>query len=385
MWVRIALLTAVCAAGADVRPARAAPTPRQRAASEARPAPVIVFYAPADAPRSARTTRDSLESLAHTRSTVLIDLSPPRPPAPRAGEHLRRAIEAYQDFQYDRARELLEQGLTEVAATGAHGVSREELSDLFIYRGLVHTQRGDHARAWEDFLRAAVIAPTRRLDPVRFPPRVIESFNRAVTTVQDDRPAEITVEAPAACELWIDGNLLEGLRTVALRRGEHYLRASCPHMQPSGSRFTADGPATLRPALVRVEAPELSRAVAEARQRGADSLIWALTLVADDGADARATLTMRLIDLGAGVPPAGKELARVFTRVGRGDDIAAAAGALIERIVVPEQPLIVAAPRRWYERPWVWGVAGAAIATAVILPFAIDSGQARDWRVGVPR
>ncbi|HUH02080.1 MAG TPA: hypothetical protein VML75_08780, partial [Kofleriaceae bacterium] len=118
MWVRIALLTAVCAGGAGVRVARAAPAPR--------PAPVIVFYAPADAPRSVRTARDSLESLARTRSTVLIDLSPPRLPAPRAGEPLRRAIEAYQDFQYDRARELLEQGLTEVATTGAHGVSREE-------------------------------------------------------------------------------------------------------------------------------------------------------------------------------------------------------------------------------------------------------------------
>ncbi|HUH03894.1 MAG TPA: hypothetical protein VML75_17985, partial [Kofleriaceae bacterium] len=229
------------------------------------------------------------------------------------------------------------------------------------------------------------IAPTRRLDPVRFPPRVIESFNRAVTTVQEDPPAEITVEAPAACELWVDGNVLEGLRTVALRRGEHFLRASCPQMQPSGTRFTADGAATLRPELARVATPELSRAVAEARQRGADSVIWALTLVADDGAEERATLTMRLIDLDAGPAPTGKELARVFTRLGRGDDIAAAAGALIDRIVVPERPLIVTAPRRWYERPWLWGVTGAAIATAIILPFAIDSGRSSTFGVRIPK
>lgn len=376
MWVRIALLSAVLAGGVGVRAAAAAPSPRS--------APVIIFYAPLEAPATARNARDSLEALARQRATVLIDLSPPPEVAPRAGEHLRRAIEAYQDFQYDRARELLEQGLIEVAETGAHAVSREELSDLLIYRGLVHTQRGDDAHAWEDFVRAAVVAPTRRLDPVRFPPRVIESFNRAVSTVQADPPAEITVEAPAACELWVDGEALGAQRTVPLRRGEHYLRARCPQSEPAGSRFTADAAATVRPELARRVHPDLAQAADEARRRGADSLIWASTVVAEDGARTRATLTLRLIDL-RGTGPTGKELARVFTRLGSGADVAGAAGGLVDRIVTPARPLVVAEPQRWYQRPWLWGVAGAAIATAIILPFAIGSGQPDSWGSGVPK
>ena len=31
------------------------------------------------------------------------------------------------------------------------------------------------------------------------------------------------------------------------------------------------------------------------------------------------------------------------------------------------------APVPWYRKPWLWGVAGAVVASAILIPFVIDS------------
>jgi hypothetical protein len=367
MRALIAPTLAVCVLGALTGPASAAEAP-----------PLILFHAPPDAPDSVRASRDALDQLARRRGTALIDLSPRKTAAPRAGEQLRRAVEAYQDFRYDQALAALERGIAEATRTGGAGLSPAELSDLFIYRALVHTQRGDTASAWEDFLAAATLAPSRRLDPVRFSPRVIESFGRAVETVAAEEPINLTVEAPAACTVVIDGRALTDLRTVALRRGLHYARVECPEHRPFAARFTVDaGTTTLRPKIVPVPAPDRDRALAEARRRGATSLIWAVA-TGDDSP----TITLHLIDA-----TTGKERARVFGKPGSKGGAAAlvrAAEQLIDQVVSPAPPLVVHEGRRWYQNPWLWGAAGAAVATAILLPFAIDSGPPDSWNIEVP-
>jgi hypothetical protein len=69
-------------------------------------------------------------------------------------------------------------------------------------------------------------------------------------------------------------------------------------------------------------------------------------------------------------------------------ELAAAAEAAIGRVVDPETRIVTvpgAAPApAWYERPWVWGVAGAVVATAVLLPFVLDAGPADTFDVEVP-
>jgi hypothetical protein len=82
----------------------------------------------------------------------------------------------------------------------------------------------------------------------------------------------------------------------------------------------------------------------------------------------------------------GKQRAAVFTPMAKAADIRGAALNLIDQVVAPA-PLILTAPvgpTPWYQRPWVWGVAGAAVTTAVLLPFVLGSDDTSGFRV-IPR
>ena len=145
--------------------------------------PIIVFVGPSDGPPEVAEARQALDGLARRRGTVLIDLTPKPPAKPRARSHLRRGVDAYLAFKYDDALRAFDLGLAEAAATGADGLDPSQLSDLLLYRALTEAQRGDSTKAWDDFVRSAAVDPTRRLDPVRFPPRASETFTRAVGAV----------------------------------------------------------------------------------------------------------------------------------------------------------------------------------------------------------
>ena len=150
-------------------------------------APLVVVATPRNPSELAREASEltlrALHRFARERTTVVIDLTPEGDPPPRARDHLRRGIDDYQAFKFESALAQLEAGLTEATRTGALGLSPDELSELLIYRALVRTELGDAAQAWEDFVRAVVLDPTRRLDAARFPPRATEPFARAVDQV----------------------------------------------------------------------------------------------------------------------------------------------------------------------------------------------------------
>jgi hypothetical protein len=38
-------------------------------------------------------------------------------------------------------------------------------------------------------------------------------------------------------------------------------------------------------------------------------------------------------------------------------------------------------PRAWYDRPWVWGAAGAALAAVILLPLALDDQPNASFQV----
>src|SRR5262249_46175429 len=108
-----------------------------------------------------------------------------------------------------------------------------ELSDLFLYRGLAETQRGDSARAWDELVRAATVDPTRALDPARFPPRAMQAFARATAQVRGQPLGRLEVAAPAACAVAIDAR--PSLSVGELPYGEHFARVECPGERPVGA------------------------------------------------------------------------------------------------------------------------------------------------------
>jgi hypothetical protein len=347
-------------------------------ATGAEPAPIIYYWAAADAPPAAAEARAAVDELARRRGTAMIDRSPAGAEPPRAPALLRGAIEDYQGFRYDQALEKLERALAEAGLTGAAGLTPSELSDLLIYRALVQEQRGDKTRAWDDFLRAAVIDPSRRLDPVRFSPRIVESFARATAQVAAEAPVELTVEVAADCDVGIDGRGAAPGQPVPLRRGEHYLRAACAGMQPWAERAQVDAARTVRPALVAPRRPTDAELAADARRRGARMLI-VITVASDAGPP---TALLQLVDA-----TSGKERSRAVLRVGRRGavDIAAAAERMIDGVVRPVP--IVGPQRPWYRSWQAWTVVGGGIAAGALAGFlivrAVDQPTATDWNLSI--
>jgi len=105
--------------------------------------------------RSRRRRDRSLTAAAHAADTAAV---------------VRRGIAAYDALQIADAVKLLDEARAVADRTGGAGLSQTELSDLFLYRGLVKTQQGDATGAWDELASSVLVAPTRVLDPARSRP-----------------------------------------------------------------------------------------------------------------------------------------------------------------------------------------------------------------------
>lgn len=355
-----AILTVLAGPGPS---AVAAPTP-----------PLVVVLGPGQHDATGRA-KNALRLASRRRGSVLLDLTSKPAPPPRARIALSRGIDAYVKLRYDDAIKQLGRGIAEARRTGAAGLSPSALSDLFLYRGLAHTRRGDAASAWDDFVRAATIAPSRTLDPVRFPPRVVEAFDRAVKRVTAKSPLTTRVAVAANCKVHVDGRSVQPRQAVSLARGHHYVRAVCPGYAPYGARVAVlANNHDISPSLQRPVQPTRAQLLAMARARGTGAIVIATVAVS---ATAPPSLGLELVDART-----ARTLGTVFAPL-TGDDVTArvvtATEGLIDRVVTPQAPVKprivhVIEPRRWYQKGWVWAIAGAVVTAAVLTPLLLDSG-----------
>lgn len=340
------------------------------------PAPLILFVGPEQPSAAVAGVRTALRGVAQRRATALLDLSPKAPPRSRAPQLLRAAIDAYHGFKYDIAIDRIAKGLVEVAKTGGRGMTARSLAELFLYRALVHTARGDATASWDDFVRSAVIDPSRHLDPVRFPPRVIESFQRAVTAVRKGSTGRVSVKVPASCEVRLDGRPVKPpTQPVTMSWGDHYLSVRCPGHLAFGQRLSINSAAHAVVPALRKRTPVTVRTVAAlARIRGAAQFLFAQVV---GGGGATPTLNLRLIETRT-----LRERTRTVLRVGDSTRAADAASRIIDRAVRGDEPArVVRAKPRWYMRPWVWGLAGATITAAILVPLVVGSEPASGFDV----
>jgi hypothetical protein len=311
---------------------------RDAAASPPR-ADLIVVWAPA---------RDvaPIAAVARELGIALVDRSPESAEPPNIDVVIKRGIDAYEALQLDTAWAQFEDARRQLDATGGAAVTTTQLSNLFVYRGLVRAQRGDDEGAWEELVTANVVAPTRVYDPGRFPPRTIAELERARKAAVG-APIAVAVDAPAACTLVVDG--APAGRVLSLVRGPHWLAARCPGAAPWGRRIDVTE-ATTR---VRVDAAPLAppgeaELLIQARAAGTRGLVIV---------EVRGTLAVaRLVGLD------GKERARRTATIDRTLDPAATA---VRQLVAPvESP-------KWYRSRWVWAAGGALALAAIVIPIAL--------------
>lgn len=309
--------------------------------AEARPAAdLVIVWAPG-------AQVEPVAAVAREAGAAVLDRSPPRRGVADTASIVRRGIAAYDALQMADSVKLLDDARAAADRSGGEGLSQSELSDLFLYRALVKTQQGDATGAWEELTSSVIVAPTRVLDPARFPPRVAAEIERARIAVAGRGTATLTIDAPIGCSVVIDG-VDAGKAATPRIIGPHWVHVSCADRAPWGARVEVTGDATLAARNAPIAAPSADEMLIQARTAGAQAFI-AVAIVNSIG-------TARLV--GAD----GRERDRRTVTITA--NLAPLAAAVRELLAPPR---IV--ETRWYQSKWAWAAGAAVIAAAILVPI----------------
>ena len=285
-----------------------------------------------------------VEAAARDAGAAILDKSPaPRLHADTAAT-IKRGIAAFDALQLEDATRLLADAKAEIDRTGASDLSDTQLSDLFLYRGLLATQREDATAAWDELVAAITVAPTRVLDPARFPPRVASELDRVRATLAARPKAVLNVDVPQGCKATIDGVPTSAPQPRLL--GTHWVSVTCSAHQPWGTRVELAGEMTVVARNTPIAPPTADEMLIQARTAGA-SVFAVVELTGQLG-------VVRLV--GAD----GRELDRRTVSV-RGDLEPVAAALRV--MLAPESK------QRWYQSKWVWAAGAAVLAAAILVPI----------------
>ncbi|MBX3161537.1 MAG: hypothetical protein KF773_36585 [Deltaproteobacteria bacterium] len=346
--LRLAVAISVALGVAGARELRAAPA-----------ADVVVVWAPG-------ADRAPLLAVGQELGVGVIDRTPEAAPQPDTGALVRRGVAAYDALDYDAAWTALESARQLADRTGAAGLAAAELSDLFLYRALVLERRGNTHGAWDDLVTAMVVDPVRRLDPVRFSPKILDEAERARAAALARPQGAVAIDVPAGCAIAIDGRPFDG--AAPLLAGSHWASVACRDRQPWGGHIiVTEARTTIAPRLVALAPPGDDDVLVQARAAGARGVIVAEV----HGGLA----TARLIGLD------GRERSRRTVAV-TGD-----LAPLARAIRALAHPAREAAPP-WYRSRWALAVGVAAAAAAVAIPLTVGLTGDRSPRhavIGGPR
>jgi len=175
-------------------------TARADVADAAPNADVVIVWSAEPAPVVTARIGDA----ARRAGAAMIDISPALIAPADARALVTRGIDAYNALEFDAALTALDAAASIVDQTGAALVDAATLGDLFLYRALTHTQRGEDSRAWDDFIAAAGVDPTRVLDPAGFPPRAVERFAQARAQISATPRGRVKLVGPPGCRVTIE-------------------------------------------------------------------------------------------------------------------------------------------------------------------------------------
>lgn len=140
----------------------------------------------------------------------------------------------YERAEFDAAVPVLREAVLalEDGSLGTNDV--KDLLDALLLVGLAEFGRGEEAEADEAFARYVVLDPTRQLDTVNHPPKVVARFNTVRDEVLAREPSQLQLKVPDDAQLTIDGRKVDE-RSLSLPPGEHFVV-----LQASDGRRQAD-------------------------------------------------------------------------------------------------------------------------------------------------
>lgn len=352
-------------------------------AEEAGPLVHPIFAHLPDAPENDRARQDFTAAAAryHLKPVEVVDV--PAPAAPQGPNQARMGILNTSKQAFTEGLRDLDAAATEAAASGGAGFSTAELADLYLNRAIARAHADwkaaatdpptdERTRAFEDYLRAATLAPERAPNARELPPQALADLQRALDEVRKRPRGTLVVKGPAGALVSLDGGALMpmdgGVTFHDLVNGEHLLRVEQTGFAAWGTTIPFGQPTMeievpSRPPLVL----DAATAAAHARRMGAR---FALVATPKGGPSAPVELT--LIDSGTAAPrdaalvSAGAEKGQLDAAVMRLDEEA-------RRLVLDQQAAAGGAPL-----PPVTAVDGAALGPPLLLSPAPSKARFRD-------
>jgi len=304
-----------------------------------------------------------VQDAARDAGAAVLDRSPRPGPRVETVALIKRGMAAFDALQLDDAARLLGDAKAEIDRTGAAELSETELSDLFLYRGLLAIQRENPTAAWDELVAALTVAPTRVLDPARFAPKVAAELDRVRKTLETQPRPMLRVDVPDGCKARVDGAAANGPQPHLI--GTHWVSVTCTAHQPWGTRVELAADTTVVARNTPIAPPTGDEMLIQARATGARAF------VAIELAGSFAVVRLVAAD--------GREVDRRTIGVKNGD--VSGITSTVRAMLAPEDK------QRWYQSKWVWAAGAALIAAAVLVPItaaaASDTTQST-WTTKVP-
>ena len=293
-----------------------------------------------------------LSSVLRARGKALALEHLPEIAEPSLRPALAQALEAYRAGHFDEAAAALSALSSTAQRTGGGDLDTRALADLYLHLALSAQEQGATDLAWDSFVRAVRIDPTRALDPAQVPPRATAAQRRAQTELGQAPAIELELRIASEARAHLDGDEGHGPGPLGRRLipGPHFVR-----VERSGYELYR-GVVSLSSAN-EIFAPALRPRVAPAPTDEDDANGYATLQRAAEGW----RLSYRARVLGTVVEAAAPI---------REEDADRVVEALVDRVYgrLATPPTTKPVWKRW----WVWTIAGVAVAAvAVAIPVAI--------------
>lgn len=288
---------------------------------------------------------------------------------------LSRGVAAAQALDFQHALAEFDAVEREAVARGGGALTEGELVDLYAYRAGVHSAVGDEADSWNDLVAAAALAPSRPLDPARFPPRLIEAARRAEQSVRE-RATLTVVAQPADAIVVVDGQLVgRGRVEVSRPPGRHFVRVERAGFAGKGTvADLGSSGATVRLTLDALRPPDAVALARRGQLADAKRTLGAY-LTAAQG---KAVLTLVVVDNGNG--HAGDKATIPVDEQLTSGELAARVDELLGGESARANPLNHP-PRPWYGRTATWLVVGGVGAAALAVGLGVGLSERQSGAV----
>jgi len=143
----------------------------------------------------------------------------------------------YERADFETAAEVLAQAIPALEDGSLGTTDIKDLREALLLLGLARFGLGEPLAAEQPWSRLVELDPNRELDPVNYPPKVVQGFEAVRSKVLSRPRGTLVVEAPEGAIIHIDG-LRTDERSVKLPPGDHFVVVRTEELGQQADRLT---------------------------------------------------------------------------------------------------------------------------------------------------